>query len=235
MRTSASRSPSPRAANDVRRKAARRGISRVALLAAATVLSAAASLSAASSASAHDALSQTDPADGATLASLPAEITLTFTGQLLAEDGATQIQVTDAAGTSLASGSPLVSGTRAVQPLVPGDTASVPGTVTVLWRVVSSDGHPISGQFAFTVPPGASTPSPAATTSTPPAGDPTPADSSSSTPPPLVAEDPLMNAIDMRPWLIGGGVLAAAAAGAMVYLLLRRARSGPGSEDVSDR
>ena len=53
---------------------------------------------------------------------------------------------------------PLVEGTVVTQPL----SGAASGLVTVLWKVVSSDGHPISGEFGFTVtaPP---TPTPTAT------------------------------------------------------------------------
>ncbi|MFT3798752.1 copper resistance CopC family protein [Microbacterium sp.] len=106
---------------------------------------------------AHDELLGADPADGAHLDALPAEIALTFSGVLLDEPGATDIVVTDAAGTDLTDGDPVLDGTRVRQALQGAGS----GPVTVLWRVVSSDGHPISGQYAFTVGEGGATFTPA--------------------------------------------------------------------------
>ncbi|WP_431803978.1 copper resistance CopC family protein [Microbacterium sp. bgisy203] len=101
----------------------------------------------ASPAYAHDELIGSDPASGAQVDALPAEITLTFSGVLLDEPGAAEVVVTDAAGTDLTASDPVLDGTRLTQPLQ-GDAS---GEVTVIWRVVSSDGHPVSDQFTFTV------------------------------------------------------------------------------------
>ncbi|MFS0714539.1 copper resistance CopC family protein [Microbacterium sp. 2P01SA-2] len=95
---------------------------------------------------AHDELLASDPAADSVVAELPAEVTLTFSGVLIDEDGVNAISVTDAAGTELAEGTPVLDGTTATQTLT-GDSQ---GTVTVRWRVVSSDGHPVSGEFTFT-------------------------------------------------------------------------------------
>ncbi|WP_425841469.1 copper resistance CopC family protein [Microbacterium sp. PA5] len=101
----------------------------------------------ASPALAHDELLGTDPAEGAVLDEAPEAITLTFSGVLLDGDGATEIVVTDAAGTDLTAGEPVLDGVRATQPL----DGAASGTIEVAWRVVSSDGHPISGEFSFAV------------------------------------------------------------------------------------
>jgi methionine-rich copper-binding protein CopC len=87
---------------------------------------------------AHDELIGADPATGARVDALPAEITMTFSGVLMDEPGATDVVVTDAAGTDLTSGDPVIDGTRLTQQL----SGSAAGEVTVIWRVVSSDGHP---------------------------------------------------------------------------------------------
>lgn len=124
-------------------------------------------ISLASPASAHDELLGTDPAADSTVAELPSEVTLTFSGVLLTGDGATEVVVTDAAGTDLTAGDPVVDGVRVTQPL----TGQASGPVQVAWRVVSSDGHPISGRFGFGVGDSAST-TPATSSpeaSTPPA------------------------------------------------------------------
>ncbi|MGR6741986.1 MULTISPECIES: copper resistance protein CopC [Microbacterium] len=104
-----------------------------------------AAASPASPALAHDELLASDPAADSTVAALPDELTLTFSGVLIDEDGVNAISVTDAAGTELAEGAPTLDGTTATQALS-GDSQ---GPITVRWRVVSSDGHPVSGEFSF--------------------------------------------------------------------------------------
>lgn len=103
---------------------------------------------------AHDELIGSSPAAGSEVAQLPDEITLTFSGVLLDEAGTTQVVVTDASGTDLTDGDPTLDGTKLTQPLAAGIAS---GIVTVTWRVVSSDGHPVSDQFTFTVAGGADT------------------------------------------------------------------------------
>lgn len=93
---------------------------------------------------AHDELLSSDPADGSTVEA-PEELVLTFSGEI-AQVGA-QLQITGGAGGEVADGDPEVRGTDLVQPL----TDVGPGDYEVVWRVTSSDGHPISGEFTFTV------------------------------------------------------------------------------------
>lgn len=93
---------------------------------------------------AHDELLSSDPADGSTVEA-PEELVLTFSGEI-AQVGA-QLQMTGGAGGEVADGDPEVRGTDLVQPL----TDVGPGDYEVVWRVTSSDGHPISGTFGFTV------------------------------------------------------------------------------------
>ncbi|WP_265522757.1 copper resistance CopC family protein [Oerskovia flava] len=103
-------------------------------------------LTLAAPASAHDRLISSDPADGAELADPPSAITLTFNTEPL--DVEPRVIVTDAAGETVAEGAPTMDGTDAVLALpdaLPG------GAYSVAWRVVSSDGHPIEGTFAFDV------------------------------------------------------------------------------------
>lgn len=124
----------------------------------------------ASPAFAHDELIGSSPAAGSEVDALPAEITLTFSGVLIDGAGTTQVVVTDASGADITGGDPVLDGTKVTQPLA---ASAAPGLVTVVWRVVSSDGHPVSDQFTFTVAGGsgaspeasASASSPAATSS----------------------------------------------------------------------
>lgn len=106
---------------------------------------AAALLGAAAPASAHDDVVSTSPAAGATLATPPEKVSVTFSNKPLALGS--RISVTDAAGSSWADGGVEIVDNVASQRLKPGAPA---GVFTVAWRVASSDGHPIEGTFTFT-------------------------------------------------------------------------------------
>ncbi|WP_336726277.1 copper resistance CopC family protein [Cellulosimicrobium cellulans] len=123
----------------------------LALLAAAALalgLTAAVTTLTASPASAHDRMLSSDPADGAQLATPPTAITLTFNTEPLPVEP--QVVVSDSAGTVVTQGAPTIEGSTATLALDPA-VALGGDTYTVAWRVVSSDGHPIEGTFAFAV------------------------------------------------------------------------------------
>ncbi len=105
-------------------------------------------LASAAPAAAHDNLISTTPEAGSTVGVSPAEISLTFSGELLTATSSVVIEVTSPDGRNVAEGEPLVDGTTVTQTLAGGQSA---GVFTVLWRVVSSDGHPISDQYTYTV------------------------------------------------------------------------------------
>ncbi|MET4093587.1 copper resistance CopC family protein [Arthrobacter sp. UYCu712] len=106
---------------------------------------AAALLGAAAPASAHDTVESTSPAAGATVATPPETVSVTFNKNPLALGS--QILVTDAAGSNWSDGGVEIVDNVASQKLKPGAPA---GVFTVAWRVASSDGHPIEGTFTFT-------------------------------------------------------------------------------------
>ena len=97
-------------------------------------------------ASAHDALTGSTPADGASTATAPAEVSLEFSG-VVQELGA-EVAVTGPDGADAAQGAAEVVGTTLTQPLAEDLPA---GTYAVAWRVTSADGHPISGTLSFTI------------------------------------------------------------------------------------
>lgn len=170
-------------------------------------------------AAAHDELVSTDPSADAVLDALPDRITFTFSADILPDQGATVIEVTDSAGASLASGAPTVDGSTVTQTL----TGSASGPVSVLWRVVSSDGHPIDGSFSFAVPAASPTPAPTPT----PTSAPTP--SASATVTPSAIADPVATPSDTEqaasplPWILLAVALLAVV-GALVYLVTARGR-----------
>ena len=175
----------------------------------------------ASPAHAHDELLGSSPAAEATVEGLPTEITLTFSAAIATDAGASEVQVTDAAGTSLVAEAPTAQDNVLTQAL----EGEASGPVTVLWKVVSSDGHPISGQYAFTVtapPTPTDTPTPTAvpTPSSEPSESAEPSSSATPTAPPA---DEDATAASAWPWILGGLIIVAVA-GAVVYLLVSRAR-----------
>ncbi|WP_394195492.1 copper resistance protein CopC [Microbacterium foliorum] len=100
------------------------------------------------SASAHDSLLASSPEADSTVDTLPTELTLTFSAKLIDETGATEVVVTDPSGNSVTDGTATVEGAIVTQPLAAEAPA---GGYHVIWKVVSSDGHPTSGEFDFTV------------------------------------------------------------------------------------
>ncbi len=143
---------------------------------------------------AHDELLGSDPAAGSSVDALPAEIVLNFSGPVLNEEGSAEFSVTDSAGTEFAAGAPVIDGARVTQPLE-GDAE---GTVTVAWKIVSSDGHPVSETFNFTVG--------------------TAADVEPSSAP----ESPESDGASPWPIILGGGLVTLLAAGAVLAIALRK-------------
>jgi methionine-rich copper-binding protein CopC len=104
------------------------------------------SLAPALPATAHTDLVSTNPADGQTVDNPPEQLRLRFAEDML--DGGARVVARDDEGVDVAVGSPRVDGSVL--------TASWPssadaGRYTVAWRAVSDDGHPLEGQFVFTI------------------------------------------------------------------------------------
>jgi len=97
-------------------------------------------------ASAHAVLVKITPDVDAQLTTAPTEVVLEF-DEPVSTTFATVV-VTNAAGATVAHGKPTVLGARVTQPLSPGLAA---GGYRVAFRVVSDDGHPISGESNFTL------------------------------------------------------------------------------------
>lgn len=194
--------------------------SRFAAAVAATALAAAAVLFTALPASAHDELLGSDPAADAALDAMPAQIDLTFSANVATDEGATEIAVTDAAGASLVADAPVVLDNVVSQPL----TGEGEGEITVLWKVVSSDGHPISGEYSFTVTAAAPAPTSSPSASAEPSASASAAPSETSSPTESAAPVPAEDAdAPVWPWVVGG-IIVLALIGAIVYLGASRAR-----------
>ncbi|WP_433065027.1 copper resistance CopC family protein [Dactylosporangium sp. CS-033363] len=164
---------------------------------------------------AHSTLLRTDPADGATVSTPLTAVALTFNEPV--KQQFSTIVVTGADGKSYVDGKPhAVDRTlsQAVRPLPAG-------AVTVAWRTVSADGHPIEGRFAFTN-------SAAAAPSTDAQAPPTPGPTTQAPTTQAAAPTPAAAAGDGSsglPWAVAGGVVVVVLAGGAV---LWRRRSGAG-------
>lgn len=170
---------------------------------------------------AHDELVSSDPAADSVVEGLPDAITLTFSAELLSDGNSTVLEVTDTAGTMLNTDAPVVDGAVVTQTL----SGSADGAISVAWRVVSSDGHPISGTFGFTAnavaPEPTATPTTSETASEEPTATADPTMSASETATPISA--PVEEAANPLPWVLGGIGLVVVIA-LIVWLLGARAR-----------
>lgn len=188
------------------------------------------------SASAHDSLVASSPAADSEVDTLPGEVTLTFSAKLIDGEGATEVVVTDPNGDQVSEGPATVDGAIVTQPLTGAGPA---GQYRVVWKVVSSDGHPTSDEFSFTVTTASGAeptaqPSAAPTTSAPSTEtEATPEASASATP---TADE--SDGTDATTWIwvlsiIGVLVIV----GLAVWLIVRRPRSSstPGSAPPSER
>jgi len=197
-------------------------------------------------ASAHNYLVSSTPQAGSVLTSLPPEFVITtndvlldFGGENTGSAGALEVQGPD--GLFYGDGCVTVSGASISTPAALGPA----GEYTVIWRVVSTDGHPVSNQFTFTWQPDAaqvasagSAAAPVCPTASDAAGSPdatgstsgdSTADSSESSAATAASSDDEF--FSVLAW--GGGALAAVAvAVAATLLVLRRPKlgAGPGSD-----
>ena len=108
-------------------------------------------------AQAHAALISSSPADGDVVASVPTEVVFTFDDAL---GSPAFVSVVGPDGSNIADGDAVIDGatvTQAVR-LFPQQ-----GKYTASYRVVSDDGHPVTGTIRFTVDPAHATSSPSST------------------------------------------------------------------------
>ncbi|TDB85567.1 copper resistance protein CopC [Actinomadura sp. KC216] len=118
-------------------------------------------------ASAHTALTGSTPKKDSSVAA-PSEIVLTYTETIRLP----RVLVTDASGKQYQAGTAKAVDNKVTQPV---NGALPNGKYTVGWRVVSVDGHPVSGSYKFTVEgSSASTGGASGSTASPGAGSPQP-------------------------------------------------------------
>lgn len=101
-------------------------------------------------ASAHGDITITSPGQDERLLIMPTEITLEFVGQLqtLGTSEINLISVTDSTGRVLSDTSSLVEGSKLSTKILLLDST---GLISVHYRIVSEDGHPVEGGYSFTV------------------------------------------------------------------------------------
>lgn len=171
-------------------------------------------------ANAHTGLVSSDPADGSVLQQAPQAVTLTFDEDLL--PGASTLSINSSDGTVLKSTPVEPNGPSVSLPWPSGLGA---GDYQVAYRVVSGDGHPVTGAISFTV---AAAPDDAAASSTnaSPSIDASPSTEASPTTPTVQddAETPAEPAPAPPIALALAGVALAGIAAVVVAMVLARRR-----------
>lgn len=202
-------------------------------------------------ASAHTELISTDPAAGAELSATPHEVTLTFTDQMSGEFNTLSLIVADSEPLPLEA----VTEGNVVRADVPSKELTVmdidgPAEWSLVYRVVSADGHPVSGEVTFQAP----LPSPEPDTSEATASGTTPASESdvsepsgsvttSTSPPGRTAEAEAAEGVDIKssadqsggawPVMVFVPIAVIILVGIIVVIaLLARRRSGDRASDV---
>ncbi|SKA80903.1 hypothetical protein SAMN06295879_0258 [Agreia bicolorata] len=192
-------------------------------------------------ASAHNYLVSSTPEAGSVLTTLPSDFVITtndvlldFGGENTGSAGALEVQGPD--GLFYGDGCVTVSG-----PSISTAAALGPaGDYTVIWRVVSTDGHPVSNQFSFTWQPDAGQPAstgskaaPVCATAVDKTGDSSSAggstgSSADGSDPKSVAATSDDEFLSVVAWA-GGALAAVAVAVGVTLFALRRPKLGAGS------
>lgn len=102
----------------------------------------------ATTASAHSNLIESSPADGAVLPALPEEVVLTFSGDVQPDYTEIAVQYD---GATIDGAEPVTDGDTVTQSLEPLRARIAVSDVTVSFRIISADGHPVDGVVSFTV------------------------------------------------------------------------------------
>ena len=178
-------------------------ITRAVRLGTVTLLCGFALLLGAAPAFAHTRLQSSSPSDGSSLDTAPQQVSLTFNEPMQA--GFATVTVVGPDSTQYQSGEVSTKGgtvTIGVAPLGPA------GKYEIGYRVISEDGHPVSGSVAFTLtapgPAAAARPAPTPVATPDPAAVPA---SPAPAPVPAAASTSDGNDMPVWPWIVGGVVL----------------------------
>lgn len=179
-----------------------------------------------SAAEAHSGVREVVPADGSSLSVPPKQVRVVFTENVL--ENTARMRITGPQGevpVQVTTAGPTVTGTLG--------QALTDGSFTVLWRVTSADGHPISGSYAFQVSGAAAVASaPSASPSASPSEAVAPSASEAAAP--AASSQPITPVTDggsttSRVLLAGGAVIAALAGIGGLWARNRRQPPGSGS------
>lgn len=183
---------------------------------AAVAVATVAAIAVAAPASAHDTIMSSTPAADSQLTTAPTEVVLTFSNNLISldENSGTAMTVADESGEDWVAGEPTITADSVTVPLAEGMPN---GAYTVTWQVVSSDGHPTSGEYSFSLaaPEAPTEPSATAPESTAPDQSAEPSQTAESAEPAETASWPL---------LIGLGAVLLVAIVVFIVILVRRRR-----------
>ena len=102
------------------------------------------------SAQAHGTITNTNPKQGSTISKMPPMVWMEFDGNLIdiAKKQSNFMIIKDSKGRVLDDGHAFVGGARLNVKI---KNLLATGKITVDWRAVSEDGHPIKGSYSFTV------------------------------------------------------------------------------------
>ena len=128
-------------------------------------------------ASTHADLQVSTPEDGESLEIAPEEIRLTFSEELFEE--LVEISILDAAGDLYSTIEVEQTPPPGTDVIFPWPTQAPPGEYSIAYRVVSADGHPVTGTISFSYAATAVEPSPSDTAPPPTPSDSTPSAESS--------------------------------------------------------
>ncbi len=178
------------------------------------------------SAQAHNYLVSSTPEQGEVLTALPDEFMITTNDALLdlgGDAGGFALQVIDSDGLYYGDGCVAIDGPSMTAQAALG----APGAYTILWQIVSIDGHTVSDELTFTWQPDDISQASEGST-TPPvcgvSGDPEEAapDAPAEPAEPTESEDSAGDAIPSDLLWIGGAIVAVAVAAGATMLTLRR-------------
>jgi len=101
---------------------------------------------------AHAELEASTPSAGSTISEMPSSISLTFGEDLISLSGekVNSLALSDPSGAAVTLSAPTVTGGKISAKIEsPGGEVFASGTYEITYRVVSADGHPISGSIPF--------------------------------------------------------------------------------------
>ena len=99
---------------------------------------------------AHGEMVQATPAVDSNVLTAPTEVSIEFNGklQIIGNTKVNSIEVTDNQGQVISSPTSVVEGNKISTKL---QLTDITGLVSVHYRIVSEDGHPVEGDYSFTV------------------------------------------------------------------------------------